>query len=865
MTDFFSSEDRIIMQMRPVRYAMGRIRRSVPSIREPIIGWFLLLIAICCTTIALIVIESYIDEYQRQTYNHLVKQQRARRALGNIVQHDVLLIGHHLHHLAMASDAHGVHIYRNKANRQIKSAEETLRVLSIGGTVSEARPANFADVDQIRRTISYQHDPHESIVIEVVELVPLLAKLSAKVDRLSDMVLQKLRMNDPTVQQGLEEDIAFELKAGCALTSRATEFANRIYYETADRVANLEANLDAATSRMAIVRVFTIGTSIILVTIVSGLILVQINRLLNKRRRSESDLRRSQTILETILECIPVGIVIVGPDRRVRKVNASALKTMGHNTEGQIVGEICHETLCPNRVGQCPILDRRQPVDNNRCILVSSTGRHVPILKTVTPVDVDQETVLLEAFFDITDQVRAEEELEEYQKHLEHLVEQRTAGLAQTNQRLEEEIRNHQRTEIELKCSADALKAAVDEMAELKDAAEAANQAKSDFLANMSHEIRTPMTSIVGFADLLQSPETGDEERQNYVATIRRSGQALLELINDILDLSKVESGTMVVDTQECSLLTIVQDAVSLLQPVALKKKLLLEACHHFPLPETIQSDPGRLRQIIVNLVGNAIKFTGRGYVRIHTRIENGHGGSAYVRIDVEDTGIGIPKEAIGHIFEPFTQADSSASRRYGGTGLGLAVSSKTASLLGGEIVARSEPGKGSTFTVTIDPGPLDDVRWLDAMPEIGETSHTVVPKKAKQRWQGKVLLAEDGPDNQRLISLLLRKLGLQVMIAENGAVAYREALQSAEQGSPYDLIFMDMQMPEMDGYEATRQLRLAGWDGPIVALTAHAMASDRDLCLSAGCDDYLTKPIDRERLATVIGDHLQPIAHAPD
>ncbi|MBN2293422.1 MAG: response regulator [Pirellulales bacterium] len=671
--------------------------------------------------------------------------------------------------------------------------------------------------------------------------------------------MHKFETSDPTARRKIDRSIGLELKVGCALTTRAAEYADKIRYDTAERLAFLESQLEEAAWRMAIVRYFTIGTSGILATIVSTWILAQTMRLLRRRRLSEADLRRSRATLETILESIPVGVAVVGADHRVRKMNASALKTAGYTTDEEVVGKFCHETLCPKRMGQCPILDLGQSVDHSECILISKTGKRIPILKTVTPIEIDDETVLLEAFFDITEQKRAEEKLEKYHKHLEQLVEERTAGLAQTNQRLEEEIHSHQKTEIELKHSADALKAAVDEMAKLKDAAEAASQAKSEFLANMSHEIRTPMTSILGFADLLQSPDTEEGERRSYIDTIRRSGRALLDLINDILDLSKVEAGRMVADIQECSFLDILQDAVSLLQPVAEQKCLTLEVRYDFPLPAKIQSDPGRLRQIIVNLVGNAIKFTSSGHVRLFTKMVHLADGSTRIQFDVEDTGIGLPEKAIRHIFEPFTQVDSSASRRYGGTGLGLAVSRKLARLLGGDITARSKQGKGSTFKLTIDPGSLDDVLWLDALPKGRQTSHRDAPKDSWRQWQGRVLLAEDGPDNQRLISTILKKLGLQVEIAENGAVAYREAMRSARENLPYDLILMDMQMPEMDGYEATRKLRQTGWKSPIIALTAHAMSNDRDKCLEAGCDEYLTKPIDRDRLSAVIDNYLQP------
>ena len=841
------------MSTRLFRALQTSIRHSSTSLREPIVGWFLLLIAICFGTMFLILLESYVNEQQRRSSQDLVNQQRARRALGNIIQKDILLLGHHLHHLASATDAREVRIYQEKAHHRIKSAEDTLRVLSNGGTVTDVMPTNFGDVDEIRQTITYQHNPHENLVIEVIELVPLLDELSAMIDGLSQLTFKKLQTTDATARADVNDTLAFQLKTACSTTARASERANKIYHDTTNRVAALEQRRQDAAWRMQLARYLTIGTSAALVALVGVLILVQIIRLLGKRRRSEENLRRSRAALQTILESVPAGVIVIDQNHKVLKANTSALRLAGYQSETELVGKICHETLCPSKQGKCPILDLGKRIDHAECILVAKDGRHIPILKTVVPVAIEEETVLLEAFLDITNRKRTEQELDKYRQHLEELVNERTTELARSNQQLQKEIRNHQQTEAELKRSADALKSAADEMEQLKDVAEAANQAKSTFLANMSHEIRTPMTSVLGFADLLRTPDIGDEDRRAYAETIRRSGQSLLDLINDILDLSKIEVGKMSTDDTDCSALEILNETVSLLHPVAANKGIQLEVRPEFPLPKTIRTDPGRLRQILLNLIGNAVKFTAQGHVRIHVRVTRFADLPVRLQFAVEDTGIGMTAKQIQKIFRPFTQADSSASRRYGGTGLGLAISKKLAQVLRGDVKAQSEVGKGSTFTLSIDPGPLDHAIWLDALPETSPPSHTAPQHDKPPQLKGCILLAEDGPDNQRLLSLILKKSGLDTDIAENGNVACQKVWQAASEGTPFDLVLMDMQMPEMDGYEATRQLRQAGWKGPIVALTAHAMAGDREACLSAGCNDYLSKPIDREQLLETI------------
>ncbi len=853
------------MPYRHMKKSIANIWRAFPSLREPIVGWLLLLIAISFGTTVLILAESYLGEKQRHDYQNLVEQQRAKRALGDIIHKDILLLGHHLHHMTDASDKREVRILQAKASNLIASSQNTLRVLSSGGAVTDVMPANFENVDEIQETIVYRPGQHESIVVEVVELSPLLVELSKKIDGLAELACQRFEATDASARHDIDNTIAFHLKTACATTMRARERANKIYHDTATQVARLEQRANAATWRMKLARYLTVGTSAALVAVVGVLILMQIVHLLKKRRQSEDNLIRSRATFQMILENIPVGVTVIGQDRKVRKANTSALKLMGYPSEESILGKICHESLCPSKKGKCPIFDLGKQVDHAECVLVSKDGQHIPILKTVIPVTLGEETVLLEAFLDITKQKQNEQELNQYRKHLETLVHDRTAELAQSNQYLHQEIRAHQRTEVELKQSANALKSAVNDLEELKNTAEAANQAKSEFLANMSHEIRTPMTSVLGYADLLRAPDISEEDRHTYAETIRRNGQALLNLINNILDLSKIEVGKMTADKADCSAVEILDEAISIMRPVAIDKGLQLQVHHEFPIPKSIQTDPGRLRQILLNLIGNAIKFTASGHVHVSLRLSHPPGKPARLQFTVEDTGIGMTAEQLQDIFRPFTQVDSSASRRYGGTGLGLVISKKLAKMLDGDVEVHSEVGKGSTFTLTIDPGPLNDVVLLESLPVASEASEPVPQcEKPQQQLQGRVLLAEDGPDNQRLICLVLKKSGLQIELAENGKVACEKARQSASDGNPYDLILMDMQMPEMDGYEATRLLREEGWQRPIIALTAHAMAGDREKCILAGCDDYLSKPIDRERLLGLIADctaanHSQP------
>ncbi|WP_141735233.1 response regulator [Oligoflexus tunisiensis] len=386
------------------------------------------------------------------------------------------------------------------------------------------------------------------------------------------------------------------------------------------------------------------------------------------------------------------------------------------------------------------------------------------------------------------------------------------------------------------------------ELRRAKTAADNANQAKSTFLANMSHEIRTPLGAIIGFAELMQETPSPSDQVE-YLTAIQRNGHHLLELVNDVLDLSKVEAGKLDLDRRKISLPDCIAELRILFKPQAREKGLAFEIEADGPLPRTIMSDPGRLRQVLVNLIGNAFKFTDRGTVHVAVK----YLAPTTLEFRVRDTGCGISPEQSAHLFQPFSQADSSTTRRYGGTGLGLALSRKLARFMGGDVVLEvSALGDGCTFKATVDTGEIVDV---ELMTEAQILPRELKPERVPRRYDDqhvlagvRVLLVEDNPDNQRLVTRMLRGVGVSLESAYDG----EEGVRKAWDGN-FDVVLMDVQMPGIDGCDATTRLRSQGYQVPIIAVTAHALREERERCLDAGCNEYLTKPISRTRLVEVI------------
>ncbi len=386
---------------------------------------------------------------------------------------------------------------------------------------------------------------------------------------------------------------------------------------------------------------------------------------------------------------------------------------------------------------------------------------------------------------------------------------------------------------------------------EYLDQVKAANRAKSSFLAKMSHEIRTPLTAIIGFAELALDSGERNDERSGALRTILSSGKHLLSIINDILDISKIEAEKFRVEKDRCSLFQILDDIAVLVRTQATAKGLRFDVNHVVPLPRYIETDPLRLKQIIINLCANAVKFTDRGRVSINVGFER---STQELTIEIEDTGIGMNSEEIGRLFQEFQQVDAGINRKYGGTGLGLAVSKKLAVLLGGHIAVTSNPGVGSVFKLTL-PYASEPDEWVRSVEEVALQA---IPRESAgafvaKRYRGRVLVAEDSPQLRELIDLVLRHVGISAVVVENG----QEAIDRAARES-FDLVLMDIQMPVLDGVSAMRQLRERGYTVPVIAVTANAMHEEQAMYREVGFAGFLAKPIVRAQLCRVLDGYLE-------
>jgi PAS domain S-box-containing protein len=531
---------------------------------------------------------------------------------------------------------------------------------------------------------------------------------------------------------------------------------------------------------------------------------------ITERWQAEERLRENEALQRVLLENIKAGVVIIDAETHlIEQVNTEGLMLFGVGTADQIVGHVCHCFLCPAEKGSCPVTDKGQDVDKSDRILVKADGSHLPILKSVRHLQINGKDKLLETFIDINDRKQAE------------------AELLETNNRLE-----------------DATALANNMAAE----AEFANAAKSEFLANMSHEIRTPMNGVIGMTGLLLDTELTDEQRR-YAQIVRTCGESLLGLINDILDFSKIEAGKMDLEIMDFDLQSLLDDFTATLAFQAHEKGLELACNLADNVPSRLRGDPGRLRQILTNLTGNAVKFTQTGEVIIRVTLESDNERDVVIRFLVRDTGIGIPVDKLEDLFSKFTQVDASVTRQFGGTGLGLAISKQLAEMMGGNIGVTSEAGKGSEFWFTV---------YMDKQP-IGTYTESPMPVDLSGV---RILIVDDNATNREILTTRMAGWNMRVSEAGDGPAGLESLYNALDENDPFRIAVIDMQMPGMDGETLGRKIRAEGRFSGIrmVILTSMGVCGDARRYAEIGFDAFLTKPVRslelKSVLSRVLGKH---------
>jgi len=866
-------------------------------IAEPIIKLLLLLVFLMVIISGLIYYANfYVIHYYEEPAREQIANLDNKEKLGQIIYRQLLHVNADYRRMLLTQNLMQREQLYQDMIRLLTHTKAVLQVLRNGGTIIDVQLVNFYDKDEIIEEISWQNN-QSSIPIDVINIEPKLVTLEQLINK-SYHFMEKKRSYDKNF------DLQVLVKQTDSILSRLQEDTNKIYFDISQSNKEIEKQIN--NSRKDIYKWLMIISLSAKFLVLLGVFIIakKILTIISKQKQAEIKLNESNHSLTVLVDSMPFGILLIDRNKNIKMVNKIALEMMDYN-EQEILGQICHQKICSAQNDNCPYWDQGHSLDHSENIILGNDGRQLPVLKSIIPITLNNEELLLEAFVDISIQKENELEIKKLNQMNEGLLQSipipfviiaKDERLLYANEQAKilmnkegdekkcwqwltndkqhcdaeicpllkelssNQVYSFERSDIlgagifqisavpiiymgqdaimELFFDITQEKKAQESLQHAKDVAEQATRAKSEFLASMSHEIRTPMNAIIGFSDMMLETEMTSEQKE-YIHSVNRAGNSLLVLINDILDFSKIIAGKMDVEYIGFDLIQMIEQLILMNNARASKKGL--ELVYEVPsLDRKIISDPHRLQQILTNLIGNAIKFTEKGKVSLIVEIVKQLEDAMTIDFTIKDTGIGVPKDRQKTIFESFSQADGSTTRNFGGTGLGLTISNKLIALLGGtSLTLISEPGKGTSFSfrLSFDLG-------CPCSPDHYEENKDENKKQSVKACH--ILLVEDNLVNIKLATVLLEKQGHTVISAKNGQLGVEAALNEA-----FDLCFMDMQMPVMDGLEATKAIRKHQLKQkntakalPIIAMTANAMKGDRQECFKAGMNDYISKPI---------------------
>ncbi len=730
-------------------------------------------------------INSYILR-QSNTLTSETKNLLAKKELGISLHSRITEVKSGFLEMIINQDKRAVYFINKRIDKNLTEVDKILQVLSKGGYYAQNLPVNFYNSNYISDTIFYEPLKKSAYNIEIIDITPKIIELN----RLSRLLAQYKfnHFTDTGFSKTYENQIKGLYKEAETYLQRAIENSNRIFYDSQQEYQTIRKKREehiASINYFQILWLFGISaaTLVFLVFIIRRII-----QMVDSRNEVKEELLKKQWAIEKILDAIPVGFIIFDNNYKVIRVNKEAVHLFGAAHEKNILDQTCKQLFINQDANICPFVTGSESIIYNELSINTFLGQSRDVIKNATIIEIDGKKAVLETFIDIT-----------------------------------------KRKEIEK------------QLIQAKEAAVMATQEKSKFLASMSHEIRTPLNGIIGMLSLLQKT-TLNEKQKDFLDVIQVSSTNLASIINDILDFSKIEAGLIQLDYHNFDFISEILNNLKVLQLKAEEKgiQLTLEIDHL--VPRFVIADSMRIKQVFINLVSNAIKFTDDGSVHIAI---NFSAELQLIRVEVIDTGIGISKDRLHSIFGAFAQSDSSITRAYGGTGLGLTISKELVELMGGQIGVTSELLHGSRF-------------WFELPVKTGSEPIQNILDSETLEMPGKnvkILIAEDNIINQKVAKAMFHKFGFAVDIANNGL----EAVELYEKNQ-YDMIFMDLQMPVMDGLTATKKIfelaKLMNHQIFITAMTANAMKEDKQKCQDIGMQHFLSKPYNSENIEEALNKY---------